>query len=64
MENNKYECNHWVTNFKSVDLMIYDSIREIWCIKCSSLVGWWDIPTKKIIPIRRTWTKEERLAMR
>jgi hypothetical protein len=28
------------------------------------LVGWWDGPTKKIVPLKRKWSQDECWAMR
>ena len=28
------------------------------------IMGWWHIFTEKIIPLKRTWSEEERKAMR
>jgi hypothetical protein len=65
MKKNKIECNHRITNFRPI--MAGDSaraVKEIKCIECDSVIGWWHIATKKIAPIRRSWTKEECLTLR
>ena len=50
---------------KPIDLIIINKpAKELRCVKCDTLVGWWDITTNKIKPIRRAWSKVEKLAMR
>jgi hypothetical protein len=39
------------------------AVKEIRCIECDSLVGWWHIGTKKIFPLKREWCQKERLEM-
>ncbi|HXW11209.1 MAG TPA: hypothetical protein VD694_00505 [Nitrososphaeraceae archaeon] len=38
---------------------------ELECTKCKGIVNWWEKPvhTRKIIPFKRKWSDEERLAM-
>jgi hypothetical protein len=57
-------CNRRVTNFRSVRFEIRSSIIELECNICNGLVGWWHSLTKKIMPLKRKWSEEERLAMR
>jgi hypothetical protein len=57
-------CNRGVTNFRSVKFGINGSIIELECNTCNGLVGWWHSPTKKIMPLKRKWSREERMAMR
>ena len=65
MRNNKSECSHWIIDLKPIDLIIINKpAKELRCVKCDTLVGWWDITTNKIKPIRRAWSKVEKLAMR
>ena len=58
------DCNRGVTNFRSVKFGSNGSIIELECNTCNGLVGWWHSPTKKIMPLKRKWSREERMAMR
>lgn len=57
-------CNRGATYFRSVKFEINDSIIELECNICNGLVGWWHNPTKKIMPLKQKWSREERIAMR
>ena len=57
-------CNRRVTNVRSSRFEINGSIIELECNICSGLVGWWHSPTKKIMLLKRKWSREERLEMR
>jgi hypothetical protein len=56
-------CNRSVTNFRSVKIEINDSIIELECNICSGLVGWWHCPTRKIMPLKQKWSREESTAI-
>lgn len=58
------DCNRGITNFDSVKFEINDTSLELKCTICDGLIGWWDRPAKKIVPLKRKWSEEERLAMR
>jgi hypothetical protein len=58
------DCNRVITNYKSVKFEINESNIVLKCIICNGLVGWWDGPTKKIVPLKRKWSQDECLAMR
>jgi hypothetical protein len=58
------KCNRRVTNFRSARFEINGSIIELECNICNGLVGWWHSPTRKIMPLKRKWSREERLEMR
>jgi hypothetical protein len=60
--NKECDCNRSNTNYGSVKFEINGSSLELKCIICDGLVGWWDGPT--IMPLKRTWSEEESLAMR
>ncbi|HYZ60352.1 MAG TPA: hypothetical protein VE544_11900 [Nitrososphaeraceae archaeon] len=34
------------------------------CVNCDCLIGWWDIRTRKIMPLKREWSQKEHLALR
>ena len=57
-------CNRWITNFRCVKFGINDSMIELECNICNGLIGWWQSRAKKIIPLKRAWSRKERLAMR
>jgi hypothetical protein len=58
-------CNHQIFDFSLIEFMVNDYKIELRCRKCNGIVGWWDERgTKKITPIKRTWSKDECLAMR
>lgn len=56
-------CDREITESKAIELDLSGLKIELRCSKCEGLVGWWDEPSRKIIPIRRTWSEEECLAM-
>ena len=60
------ECNrnHGIINYRSIRFKISGSSIELRCRKCNRMVGRWHIFTKKIMPLRQTWSEEERKAMR
>jgi hypothetical protein len=55
-----------MTNSKLIEFDLSNSRVELRCRSCNGLVGWWDVPSgvKKIMPFKRMWSEEERLAMR
>jgi hypothetical protein len=57
-------CNSRVSNFRSARSEINGSIIELECNICNGLVGWWYNPTKKIMPLKQKWSREQRLEMR
>ena len=57
-------CNRGIINFRSIRFMINGSRIELRCRKCNRMVGWWYTQAKKIMPIKRLWSKAECLAMR
>ena len=57
-------CNHGIINFRAIRFMINGSRIELRCRKCNHMVGWWHIFTERIMPLKRTWSEEERKAMR
>jgi hypothetical protein len=57
-------CNHGIINFRSIRFTINGSRMELRCRKCNQMVGWWHIFTEKVMPLRQTWSEEERKAMR
>lgn len=61
--NKERGCNHSNTNYESVKFEINESNLEL-CIICDGLIGWWDGPIKKIVPLKRKWSEDECLAMR
>jgi hypothetical protein len=62
--NKECGCNRSNTNYESVKFEINESSLGLKCIICNGLIGWWDGPTKKIVPLKRIWSEEESLAMR
>ena len=62
--NKECDCRRGITNYKSVEFVINDSKLELRCIICDGLIGWWNGPTKKIVPLKRQWSEDECLAMR
>jgi hypothetical protein len=63
-EEEKCNCNRGIIDFRSVRFGTNGSRMELRCRKCNRMVGWWHIFTEKIMPLRRTWSEEERKAMR
>jgi hypothetical protein len=63
-EEEKCKCNRGIIDFGSIRFGINGSGMELRCRKCNRMVGWWHIFTEKIMPLRRTWSEEERKAMR
>ncbi len=59
-------CNGEITNSNTFEFKIDDSKIELRCRRYSGLVAWWNVFRKanKIMPSKRTWSHEERLAMR
>ncbi|HYG00303.1 MAG TPA: hypothetical protein VD815_09435 [Candidatus Saccharimonadales bacterium] len=45
---------------------ISESRTELRCSRCKGLMGWWDEPSKakKIVPVKREWSYEERLSLK
>jgi hypothetical protein len=63
-EEEECNCNQGIINFRSIRFMINGSRIELRCRNCNRMVGWWHIFTEKIMPLRQTWSKEERKATR
>jgi hypothetical protein len=59
----KCTCDRETSDTNAVEFIIIRSRIELRCNICNGMVGWWDDPTKKIIPYRREWSHEECLAM-
>ena len=57
-------CNHGIINYRSIRFKIHGSSIDLRCRKCNHMVGRWHIFTNKIMPLRQTWSEEERKAMR
>ncbi|MGC1132729.1 MAG: hypothetical protein WA941_07895 [Nitrososphaeraceae archaeon] len=59
-------CNGEMTNSNTFEFIIEGSKIELRCRRCRGLAAWWNLSPKekKIIPSKRTWSREERLAMR
>jgi hypothetical protein len=60
----KCDCNRGVIKFKHIKPKLNGSVIELKCTKCKKLIGWWHTQAEKIMPIKRTWSKKECLAMR
>lgn len=62
------DCNRWeFDSSKTIEFFkISQSRTEIRCIRCKGLMGWWDEPSKakKIVPVKREWSYEERLSLK
>jgi hypothetical protein len=63
-EEEKCNCNRGIIDFRSIRFWTNGSRMELRCRKCNRMVGWWHIFTEEIMPLRRTWSEEERKAMR
>ena len=63
-QNKECDCSSSTTGFDSVRFEMNDPNIELKCIICGGLIGWWDGPTKKIVPLKRKWSEDECLAMR
>lgn len=60
-------CSRRLSGSKQIGFVkISDSRTELRCGRCRGLIGWWDEQprTRKIMPFKRAWSEEERLAMR
>ena len=60
-------CSRRITTHRTIEFFKTSASRtEFRCNMCNGLVGWWDEPTqiKKIMPVKRTWTEDECMAMR
>jgi hypothetical protein len=59
-------CDYEVTKSNRFEFKIKDSIIELRCRRCTGLVTWWNVSPKanKMMPSKRAWYHEERLAMR
>jgi hypothetical protein len=44
--------------------VITDLRIELRCRKCKGIFRWWNEDTKKIVPLRHSWSDEECSAMR
>ena len=62
--NKKCICDRGMTNSNAMELVINGSSMELRCRICNGIFGWWIGSTKKIRPIRRSWSEEECFAMR
>ena len=49
---------------KHIEPKLNGSVIVLKCTKCKSLIGWWHTQAEKIMPIKRTLSKKECLAMR
>ncbi len=60
------DCRAGTTSLRSVKINIIGSRIELECTKCNGVVDWWEEPAhnRKIMPFKRTWSDEERSAMR
>jgi hypothetical protein len=47
----------------SVEFVIIGSKIELRCRQCNGVIKWWNEDTKKIRPLRHSWSDEERSAM-
>jgi len=63
-EEEECNCNQGIINFRAIKFMINGSRIELRCRKCNRMMGWWHIFTEKIVPLKRTWSEEERKGMR
>jgi hypothetical protein len=58
-------CDHGITNFRSVKFEISGSRILLKCTECNGIVDWWEqSSTKKLMPFKQEWSPEERLVMR
>lgn len=59
-------CNEEITKSNRFEFKIEDSKIELRCHRCTGLVAWLNVSPKanKIMPSKRAWSHEERLAMR
>lgn len=62
------DCSRWeFDSSKTIEFFkISESRTELRCSRCKGLMGWWDKPskTKKIVPVKREWSYEERLSLK
>ncbi|MDQ2685555.1 MAG: hypothetical protein M3Y25_06905 [Thermoproteota archaeon] len=62
------DCKRWeFDSSKTIEFFkISESRTELRCSRCKGLMGWWDEPSKakKIVPVRREWSYEERLSFK
>ena len=62
------DCNRWeFDSSKTIEFFkISESRTELRCSRCKGLMGWWDEPSKakKIVPVKREWSYEERLFLK
>ena len=62
------DCNRWeFGSSKTIEFFkISESRTELRCSRCKGLMGWWDEPSKakKIVPVKREWSYEERLSLK
>lgn len=62
------DCNRWeFDSSKTIEFFkISESRTELRCSRCKGLMGWWDEPSKakKIVPVKREWSYEERLSLK
>jgi hypothetical protein len=53
------------TDFYELQFIITETQIELQCNRCNRLIEWWqNFATKNVVPFRRVWSQEERLAMR
>jgi len=58
---NECSCDRQMPH--SVEFVIIGSKIELQCRICNGTIKWWNKDTKKIRPLRRSWSDEERSAM-
>ncbi len=57
-------CDCMMTGVCATEFVIIGTRIELRCKNCNGLIGWWKDLTKREVPFKRTWSHEERLAMR
>jgi hypothetical protein len=62
--NKECSCSQGMTNSNAMELVIKNSSMELRCRRCKGIFGWWIGSTKKLRPIRRSWSEEESSEMR
>jgi len=55
---------HWWTSYSETEFHKISDLIELRCDRCHGLVGWVDESTRTIIPLKRSWSHEERLDMK
>jgi hypothetical protein len=57
-------CGHTIADLHSLEFAIIGSQIELRCNNCNGLIRWWNDLSKNAAHFRRTWSDEERSAMR